>query len=137
MMALTAHTINVQQVLESVGDPGHGATLLFLGVARDHFGGRPVEQLEYESYEEMAVPAMQAIADEISRRWPGTHTSIVHRTGVLGIGDVAVAIATRTPHRAECYEANRHAIEELKRLVPIWKKEVYKDGAAWKENQSG
>ena len=137
MLALTDQPIDVQQVMECVGDPSHGATLLFLGVARDHFGDRPVQQLEYEAYAEMALPAIRVIANDIAQRWPGSKTAIVHRTGVLGIGEIAVAIATSTPHRAACYQANRHAIEELKRLVPIWKKEIYKDGSAWKENQPG
>lgn len=137
MFALTDKPIRVAEIQQSLNDTTHGAVLLFLGVARDHFDGRPVSQLEYEAYADMAIPAMEQIGRDIAERWPGTRTAIVHRTGIVPTTEVAVVIGTSTPHRAACYEANRYAIETLKKTVPIWKKEVYLDGSTWKANQSG
>ena len=136
MFCLTSNKIEIEALQASVSDPAHGATLLFLGIARNHFEGRPVSQLEYEAYDEMAIPAMKAIASAVDERWPGTKTSIVHRIGPVPNEEIAVVIATSTPHRAACYDANRFAIEELKRTLPVWKKEIYTDGSEWKANNA-
>lgn len=133
MIALVDQPIDVAAVRAAVDDPGHGAILVFEGVGRNHFEGRPVEALEYEAYAEMAVPEMQAIADECVSRFGGK-AAIVHRTGRVAIGEPSVVIAVGTPHRVAAYEASRYAIDELKVRVPIWKKEVYADGSAWKAN---
>ena len=117
-----------------VARPGAGAVLTFAGVARDSFEGRPVRALEYEAFAEMAVPVMQEIAVEIQARWPGVRVAMAHRTGRLGIGEASVIIAVSAPHREDAYSASRHAIDALKARVPIWKKEVYDDGTAWKAN---
>ena len=135
MIGLVSGPIDVAAVTAAVGDPAQGAILVFLGVARADFDGRPVVSLAYEAYPAMAVPVMQAIAAEIAEKWPGARVAIVHRTGDVGIGEASVVIATSTPHRAACYEANRYAIEALKARVPVWKKEIYRDGSAWKENR--
>jgi molybdopterin synthase catalytic subunit len=90
--------------------------------------------LEYEVYAEMAVPVMEAIAAEAGERWPGCRVAMVHRTGSLTVGEVSVIIAVSTPHRAEAYAASRFCIDALKERVPVWKKERYADGAAWKAN---
>lgn len=116
-------------------DPGDGALCLFVGVVRDHNAGRRVLYLEYEAYEEMALPLMQAIADEAARRWPVTHVRLVHRLGRLEIGEASVAVAVTSPHRTEAFAACRFAIDALKARVPIWKKEFYADGAAWLDGQ--
>jgi len=137
MFQLTDSPISIAEVQQFLQESTHGAVLLFLGVARDHFDGRPVSQLEYEAYTAMAIPALKEIGAQIEQRWPGTRTAIVHRTGVVPTTEIAVAIGTSTPHRASCYEANRFAIETLKKTVPIWKKEIYTDGSTWKANQSG
>ena len=134
MTGLTDGPIDVAAVRASVSDDGFGAILVFEGVGRNHFGGRPVTQLEYEAYPELAVPVLEAIAAEIAERWPGVRAALVHRTGVVAIGEPSVVIAVGAPHRAECYEASRHAIEALKERLPVWKKEIYADGAAWKAN---
>lgn len=133
MIALVDHPIDVAAVRASVDDPGFGAILVFEGVGRNHFEGRPVEALEYEAYAAMATPEMQAIADECLERF-GARVAIVHRTGRVAIGEASVVIATGSAHRDACYSASRYAIDELKVRVPIWKKEVYVDGAAWKAN---
>ena len=97
MFALTDKPISVAEIQQSLNDTTHGAVLLFLGVARDHFDGRPVSQLEYEAYADMAIPAMEQIGQDIAERWPGTRTAIVHRTGIVPTTEVAVVIGTSTP----------------------------------------
>lgn len=136
MYELTHDAIDVDRVRTALQEPSHGATLLFFGIARDHFEGRGVKQLEYQAYPEMTLPALEAIGREASVRWPGSQTVIIHRLGVVPQSALAVVIGTSTAHRADCYEANRFAIEELKRTVPIWKKEIYVDGSEWKANKS-
>jgi molybdopterin synthase catalytic subunit len=108
-----------------------GALCLFVGVVRDEGGGRPVLRLEYEAYEEMALPLMQEIAAETHRRFPVTVVRLLHRLGALEIGEASVAVAVASPHRAEAFAACRFAIDTLKAQVPIWKKELYADGSAW------
>ncbi len=133
-IAVVPGVIDVARVRRSVDDPACGAVLVFDGVGRDSFDGRGVVRLSYEAWPEVAEAEMQAIADEIAARWPGTRVSMVHRTGDVAIGEPSVVIAVATPHRAACYEASRHAIEALKARVPVWKKEIYADGSAWKAN---
>lgn len=133
MIALIDETIDVESVRRAVDDPGFGAVLVFEGVGRNTFDGRAVAALEYEAYAAMAVPVMTEISEEAARRW-GARVAIVHRTGRVEIGEPSVVIAVGTPHRAACYEASRFAIDTLKQRVPIWKKEIYADGHAWKAN---
>jgi molybdopterin synthase catalytic subunit len=113
--------------------PGDGAVCLFVGVVRNQNGGRPVLHLEYEAYEEMALPQMEEIEAETRRRFPVTDVRIVHRLGRMEIGEASVAIAAASPHRSEAFAACRWAIDTLKARVLIWKKEFYADGAAWLE----
>ena len=133
MFALVDHAIDRAAVLAAVSDPGFGAVLVFEGVGRNHFEGRAVVGLEYEAYEAMAVPEMQKIGQEAMQRF-GAKVAIVHRTGRVAIGEPSVIIATGTAHRAACYEANRYCIDELKKRVTVWKKELYEEGGAWKAN---
>jgi molybdopterin synthase catalytic subunit len=114
---------------------GDGALCLFVGLVRDHNRGRTVVRLEYEAYEEMALPLMEAIAAEVRRRWPVTDVRIVHRLGSLAVGDPSVAVAVSSPHRDEAFAACRHAIDTLKATVPIWKKEFYSDGQEWQDER--
>jgi molybdopterin synthase catalytic subunit len=111
--------------------PADGAVCLFVGVVRNENQGRPVLHLEYEAYEEMALPLLEEIAAETARRYPVTGVRLVHRLGRLGVGEVSVAVAVSSPHRAEAFAACRFAIDNLKAKVPIWKKEFYADGSAW------
>jgi molybdopterin synthase catalytic subunit len=117
--------------------PADGALCLFLGVVRNRNAGRPVLLLEYEAYEEMALPLMEEIAAEAGRLHPLTRIQLVHRLGRLEIGEASVAIAVASPHRSEAFAACRFAIDALKSRVPIWKKEHYADGSAWLEGSSG
>jgi molybdopterin synthase catalytic subunit len=111
--------------------PADGALCLFVGVVRNENRGRTVVRLEYQAYEEMALPLMQRIAQEARERFPVTEVRLMHRLGTLEIGEASVAVAVASPHRAEAFQACRFAIDTLKAQVPIWKKEVYADGSAW------
>ena len=108
-----------------------GAVIVFRGVARRHSRGRDVVHLEYEAYPEMAEKVMAQIGEEIQQRWPVSRVAIVHRTGVLEIGQASVVIAISAPHRGEAFEASQYAIDRLKQIVPIWKKEVWSSGEQW------
>lgn len=121
--------IDPAAVLARVGAAEDGATLLFLGVVRDHADGRSVSGMRYEAYAEMAEPVLSEIAKEAARLLGTERLAVVHRYGELEVGDVSVAIAVSSPHRAEAYEASRYVIEEIKKRLPVWKKERYLDGA--------
>ena len=110
-----------------------GAVCLFVGVVRNQNGGRRVRHLEYEAYEDMALPLMRQIAADAAARWPVTEVRLVHRLGRLEIGEPSVAVAVASPHRAEAFAACRYVIDAVKAQVPIWKKEFYEDGAEWLE----
>jgi molybdopterin synthase catalytic subunit len=111
--------------------PADGALCLFVGVVRSENRGRPVVRLEYEAYEEMALPQMEEIAVLTRRQFKVTLVRLVHRLGTLAVGEASVAVAVASPHRAEAFAACRFAIDTLKARVPIWKKELYADGSAW------
>jgi molybdopterin synthase catalytic subunit len=130
--SITREPIDVTALLTSCTAPSDGAALLFLGVVRDRNDGRPVGHLEYATYAEMAERVMEEIAREARERWDTGEIAVVHRVGRLEIGEASVAIVVASPHRAEAYEASRYVIEELKRRVPVWKREGYLDGdTAW------
>ena len=116
---------------DAVRTDADGAVIVFRGVARRFSRGRDVVHLEYEAYPEMAEKVMAEIGDEMKTRWPITEVAIVHRTGVLEIGQASVAIAVSAPHRGEAFAAAQYAIDRLKQIVPIWKKEVWSDGSQW------
>jgi molybdopterin synthase catalytic subunit len=124
--------IDSAEVLRRVGHREDGAALLFLGVVRDHADGRAVEGMRYDAYAEMAGEVLATIAGEAAGRLGTDRVAVVHRTGELAIGEVSVAIAVSSPHRAEAYDASRYVIEEIKKRLPVWKKEHYTDGDdAW------
>lgn len=134
---ITREVINIAQVSAKVNHPNHGAALTFIGTTREITGDEQTVLLEYEAYEPMALLTLKQIGAEIHDKWPGTLTAITHRLGTVGIGEISVVIAVSTPHRSDCYEASRYAIERLKQIVPIWKKEVWADGSQWKGHQLG
>jgi molybdopterin synthase catalytic subunit len=125
--------LSLDALIEEVRHPGCGAIVTFTGVVRDVSRGHRIERLEYEAYEPMAVEEMEAIRSEVRGRWPEVRLAIAHRVGRLEKGEAAVVIAASAPHRRECFEACRFAIEALKSRVPIWKKEFAEDGASWVE----
>ena len=121
--------IDVASLEAGVSDAAHGAIVTFVGVVRDVANGRRVTGLDYSAYEPMAARELEAIVREAESRW-GARIVAAHRTGTLGVGDVAVAIAAGHGHRAEAFDACRYVIEEVKRRVPIWKREHYVDGGS-------
>lgn len=131
MIRLTSEPILLDDLVRAAGDPASGALVLFVGTTRDHNQGRRVERLEYEAYPGMAEREMEKIADEARRRWPLQKVAIVHRTGVVPVGSASVAIAVSSAHRADAFEAARFAIDRLKEVVPIWKKEFFEGGEIW------
>jgi molybdopterin synthase catalytic subunit len=133
LIELTAEPLDVRRTEAAVAHPGAGAVCSFTGVVRDHNRGEAVTRLEYEAYGGMAEREMRRIADEIAERWPGTRVAMVHRTGQLEIGEASVLISVSAPHRADAFDACRHAIDRLKESVPIWKKEHASSGAVWLE----
>jgi molybdopterin synthase catalytic subunit len=128
MVSLTTEPIDYHAMTEGVRRPDCGAVVLFLGTVRDLTDGRVTAALDYEAYPAMAERKMAEIEADARRRWPVGGMALVHRLGHLEVGDVSVAVAVSCPHRGEAFEAGRHAIDRLKELVPIWKKENWADG---------
>ena len=127
---ITRKRIDPASVMRSVADDGAGAVVLFLGTVRENSEAGNVDRMAYEAYEPMAEKKLLEVEEEVKRIWPSTRgVKIVHRVGdSLSIGDVSVAIAVSSKHRAEAFEACRHAIERIKHDVPIWKREKLADG---------
>jgi molybdopterin synthase catalytic subunit len=127
---ITAEAIEPAAVLAEVGAPADGAVVLFLGTVRDHNEGRPVRGMTYEAYARMAEQVLGRIVAEAAARAGTDRVAAVHRTGDLAIGDVSVAVAVSSPHRGDAFDAARHVIEEIKKRLPVWKREHYADGTA-------
>lgn len=129
MISLTDQAIDFSSLTESVRSHNAGAVVLFLGTVREFTGGAHTAWLEYEAFPEMAIAAMQRLETEARQRFDIVDLAISHRYGRLELGDIAVAVAVSSPHRAQAFEAGRWMIDTLKECVPIWKKEHYADGA--------
>jgi molybdopterin synthase catalytic subunit len=110
-----------------------GAVATFVGLVRNHNIGRVVHYLEYDAYEPLALKAFERIAAEIAARWPGVRLALHHRVGRIQIGHASVAIAAASPHRADAFSACRYAIERVKQIAPIWKREFFDGGDVWIE----
>ncbi len=131
LFRVTDQPLDPREAEAAVADPSCGAVLTFTGQVRDNARGQAVTELAYEAYIEAAETMMTGIAEEITARWGIEWVAIVHRVGVLGPGEASVVISVASPHRPEAFDACRHAIERLKEIVPIWKKEHYRDGSTW------
>lgn len=132
---MTKDPIQINDCIERVIRPEAGAISTFIGIAREFTEGKRTLYLEYEAYVPMAVKQLERIGREIQDKWPEARTSIAHRIGDLGISEIAVAIAVSSPHRDEAFQASRYAIERIKEIVPIWKKEHWEDGTKWMGDQ--
>jgi molybdopterin synthase catalytic subunit len=129
---LTDQPIDVAAALQSVEADGAGAINTFIGTVRNRSTGRRVVRLEYEAYDSMALHQLRKVAEQAAEQWPMVEKiTVVHRKGILYIGDVAVVVAVSTPHRAESFAACQYIIDTLKQVVTIWKKEFYEDGDVW------
>jgi molybdopterin synthase catalytic subunit len=133
--SISKEPIDIQAVIDKVVQREAVAITTFFGTVRELTIGKKKLFLIYDAYEAMAVKKLEQIGSENEQRWEVSRVAITHRVGRLEITDVAVVIAVSTPHRADAYEANRYAIERIKEIVPIWKKEHWEDGAAWMGNQ--
>jgi molybdopterin synthase catalytic subunit len=136
-IGLSATALDVDALMRSVHSPEHGAVATFLGTTRETSPDdpRPVAALEYEAYETMAVPELEAIAREARERFGPLEIAIVHRTGRVALGEPSIAIVVGAPHRGSAFDACRYAIDAVKARVAVWKREVYADGdAAWIAN---
>ncbi|MBI2002609.1 MAG: molybdopterin converting factor subunit 1 [candidate division NC10 bacterium] len=128
---VTESPLSLDRLVAAVSQNTSGAVASFLGIVREFARGRQVRHLEYDAYPEMATATMRQIGDEIRGRWPVDRIAMVHRIGRLTIGEASVGIAIAAPHRQEALQACAYAIERVKEIVPIWKKEVWTDGAEW------
>ncbi len=125
--------VHAADIVAALKAPADGAVVVFDGIVRNHSAGRETLYLEYEAYESMALKKMRAIAVQARKQFPVHRVAIVHRLGKLDIGETSVLIAVSSPHREAAFDACHFAIDTLKRTVPIWKKEFFRDGAVWVE----
>jgi len=137
MIALTDAPIDLARLVRTVRAPGAGAVVTFLGTTRNENAGRRVTRLEYEAFRRMAVHEMRDLADDARRRWRLQRVTMVHRIGVVPVGDASVAILVSAGHRAPAFAACRWLIDRLKEIVPIWKKEHFHGGEVWIGPQRG
>jgi molybdopterin synthase catalytic subunit len=128
LLALRDTPLDVAEVLAAVEDPAAGGVVSFTGLVRDHDGGRGVRELEYIAHPD-AVHALRAVAEAVAAELPVHGLAAVHRTGLLAVGDVAVVVAASAAHRGQAFEAARRLIDDLKQQVPVWKRQVFTDGA--------
>lgn len=137
MFEIVDSAIDVTRLVEVVSRGDTGAVVTFVGTTRDHNVGRRVHRLEYEAYPEMAEREMERIAEEAKKRFAVSEVAIAHRIGTVEIGEASVAIAVSAAHRGAAFDACRFAIDRLKEIVPIWKKEIYEGGEVWIGPQQG
>lgn len=123
--------IVTEDVIRKVQSVNAGAITVFIGTVREMTDGKRTLSLEYDAYVPMAVKSLKKIGDEIEEKWADAKVAITHRIGRLEISEAAVVIAVSSPHRQAAYEANQYAIERIKEIVPIWKKEYWEDGTKW------
>ncbi|REJ08445.1 molybdenum cofactor biosynthesis protein MoaE [Halobacillus trueperi] len=128
---ITTEPLEIEEVTKRVIRREAGAVNTFIGTVREFTKGKRTLFLQYETYKEMAEKKLEQITKEIDQQWPSAEVAIAHRIGRLEITDIAVIIAVSTPHRNDSYEASRYAIERIKEIVPIWKKEYWEDGEEW------
>jgi molybdopterin synthase catalytic subunit len=131
MSYLTDAAIDPQQLVQRVKRPADGACVVFEGVVRDHHEGKRVESIFYDAYRPMAEKEIAAIVEDVQRQFPEVALAIVHRLGLLKVGEVSIAIACSSPHRGEAFQACRMVIDRFKQTVPIWKKERGPGGEEW------
>jgi len=137
MFRVTDKPIDLKELVDYVGDPQAGAIATFIGTTRNNNEGRKVIALDYDGYSEMAEKELARIGEDAKTKWPICRMAIVHRLGPVQITEASVIIAVSAGHRDAAFAACRFAIEEIKKTVPIWKKEVYEGGEVWIGTQTG
>ncbi len=133
LIRVTADVLDVDEAIRAVESPAAGAINVFLGVVRDNNLGRSVSYLDYEAYPSMAEKVMGTIAEEAKERFGFEDVAVLHRTGRLEIGETSLLIAVSCGHRAASFEGGKWLVDEVKKRVPVWKKEVWSDGESWIE----
>ena len=136
MIQLTKQPLNSQNITQSVSKDTNGGVVTFLGTTRLFNHGKRVLYLEYEAYWDMATKKLEEIRQEVQRLWEIKDIAIAHRVGRLEIGEVSLVVAVASPHRKEAFEACQYVVDQLKRKVPIWKKEVFEGGYVWIGSQN-
>ncbi|MGG4166209.1 molybdenum cofactor biosynthesis protein MoaE [Rossellomorea vietnamensis] len=137
LFVITDAPISTEEVSAKVESRDAGAVTIFCGTVREWTKGRRTLYLEYQAYKSMAVKKLAEIGVQVQEKWPAAKVAITHRVGRLEISDLAVVIAVSSPHRKAAYEANEYVIEQIKKIVPIWKKEHWEDGEQWIGDQRG
>jgi molybdopterin synthase catalytic subunit len=137
MFRVTNQPIDLNEPVLFVTDPEAGAIATFIGITRNNNEGRKVIGLDYEAYPEMAEKELTRVGEDAKKQWPICRMTIVHRLGPVKIGEASVIIAVSSAHRDAAFAACRYAIEEIKKTVPIWKKEVFEGGEVWIGTQTG
>jgi len=135
LLALVRTPIDTPEIVAQLKAPRDGAVVAFEGIVRDHSGSRSTLYLEYEAYEAMALSKMHEIGAQMREKFPIRRFAMIHRLGRLEIGETSVLIAVCSAHRAAAFDACRFGIDTLKSTVPIWKKEFFRDGAAWAKGE--
>jgi molybdopterin synthase catalytic subunit len=133
---LQTESIVINELLEAVRHPAAGAVVQFQGTVRSPDRGRRVVRLDYEAYEAMAVAELKRLVQVTTERHVTTRVAVVHRLGPMIPGEISVAIAVSAAHRAEAFAACQMVIDALKVRVPIWKREIFDDGASWVEGRA-
>lgn len=136
MFEITQAPLDPAPLVAAVRRDESGAIALFYGVVRNENMGRAVQYLEYDAYPEMAIKKMREVADEVRAKFPVTGIGVLHRIGRLEIGETSLLVAVSSGHRGEAFEACHYAVDRIKQIVPIWKKEVWEDGEEWIEGHA-
>jgi MoaE-MoaD fusion protein len=133
---LVREPINMQEISETISQPEDGAVVIFEGIVRNNANDKPVRYLEYEAYEPMALKKLEEIGLQAKKDYDIREIAVVHRLGHMEIGECSIVIAVASAHRGAAFDACRFAIDMIKKIVPIWKKEFYEDGQVWIEGAS-
>ena len=131
MIEISDGPLDPESITSRVRQHSNGAVVTFLGTTRDSTDGRGVLHLEYEAYRPMTDRKLEEVRDEIRGRWSIEDVAIAHRLGRLEIGDISLVVAVSSPHRADAFAACKYAVDRIKQVVPIWKKEFFEDGEVW------
>jgi molybdopterin synthase catalytic subunit len=131
MIEITHQPLDPERITAQVRKETNGAVVTFLGTTRDNFEGKRVVTLEYEAFEEMAIKKLEEIRQELQAQFNIEDIAIGHRIGIVSIGQISLVVAVASPHRKEAFLACHQAVDRIKEIVPIWKKEVFDDGSRW------
>jgi molybdopterin synthase catalytic subunit len=133
MFGIQSEPLDPAPLVDAVRRDDAGAVALFYGIVRNENLGRSVQYLEYDAYPEMALKKMREVADEVRAKFPVAAVGVLHRIGRLEIGETSLLVAVSSGHRKDAFEACHYAVDRIKQIVPVWKKEVWSDGSEWIE----